>query len=74
MLRVQRFQAFAGNVGVDLRRRDVGVAEQELDDAQIGAVVQEAAGWAKPDRLSSGESVADSKMAMLRIVFHDGRA
>jgi hypothetical protein len=28
-------------VRVDRRRRDVGVAQQELDDAQVGAVVQE---------------------------------
>ena len=31
--RVQAFQAFAGDMGVDLRRRDVGMAEEQLNDA-----------------------------------------
>ena len=33
----QRDQARAVDVGVDLRRRDVGMAEQRLQDAQVGA-------------------------------------
>ena len=31
-------------MGVDLRRRDIGMAEQLLHDAQIGAVLQQMAG------------------------------
>ena len=41
MFRVQLLQSLAGDVRVDLGRRDVGVPEQELHYAQIGAVVQE---------------------------------
>ena len=38
------FQALVEHMGVDLRRGDVGVAEQFLHDAQIGAVLQQMAG------------------------------
>ena len=41
---VERFEAFARDVGVDLRRRDVGMAEQQLDDAEVGAVVEQVGG------------------------------
>ena len=41
MLRVQLLQPLARDVRVDLRGRDVGMAEQQLHDAQIGAVVEE---------------------------------
>ena len=37
-------QPLLEHVGVDLRRRDVGVAEELLHDAEIGAVLQEVAG------------------------------
>ena len=40
----QRAQPLLEHVGVDLRRRDVGMAEQLLHDAEIGAVLQEVAG------------------------------
>jgi hypothetical protein len=33
-----------GDVGIDFRRADVGVAEQFLDDPQIGAVLQQMRG------------------------------
>jgi hypothetical protein len=39
----QALQTFLDDVGVDLGRRYVGVAEQRLHDAQIGAVVQKMA-------------------------------
>lgn len=40
----EALQAFFKDVGVDLRRRDIGVAEKLLDRAQIGAAVEEMAG------------------------------
>ena len=40
MLRMELLEAFARDVRIDGRRRDVGVPEQELDDAKIGAVVE----------------------------------
>src|SRR6516162_1459896 len=40
----QRLQPLFQHVGVDLCGRDVGVAEQGLYDAQVGAVVQEVTG------------------------------
>src|SRR3546814_10511806 len=40
----QRLQALAQHVGVDLRGRDVGVAQHLLQRAQVGAVVQQMAG------------------------------
>jgi hypothetical protein len=40
----QALQALFHHMGIDLRGRDIGVAEQRLHDAQIGAVVQKVAG------------------------------
>ena len=39
--RVQLLQPLARDVRVDRRRRDVGVAEQELHDAEVRTMVQE---------------------------------
>ena len=40
----QALEPLLQHMGVDLRGRDVGVAEQRLHDAQVGAVVQQVAG------------------------------
>ena len=40
----QALQPLLDYMGIDLRSRDIGVAEQRLHDAQIGAVMQEVAG------------------------------
>jgi hypothetical protein len=40
----QTLEPFFEHVGVDLRRRNVGVTEQRLHHAQIRAVVQQVAG------------------------------
>jgi len=44
MAPVQLLQALARHVRVDLRRRYIGVTEEHLHDAQIGAVIQEMGG------------------------------
>lgn len=36
MLRVQLLQPFARDVGIDRRRRDIGMPEQQLHDAHVG--------------------------------------
>ena len=41
---VQLLEPLARHVGVDLRGRDVGVAEQQLHGAQVGAVVEQVGG------------------------------
>jgi hypothetical protein len=41
---MQLLQPLARDVGVDLRGRDVGVAEQQLHHAQVGAVVEQVRG------------------------------
>jgi hypothetical protein len=38
---VQLFQSFVCNMGVNLRGRDVGMSEQQLNHAQVGAVVEQ---------------------------------
>src|SRR3954471_24817739 len=38
---MQLLQALARHMGIDLRRGDIGVAEQELHHAQVGAMVDE---------------------------------
>ena len=37
-------QALFDDVGVDLRRRDITVPQQGLNDAQVAAIVQQVAG------------------------------
>ena len=44
MLGHQLLQAFVGHMGVDLGGADVGVAEQHLYHAQVGAVVDQMGG------------------------------
>ena len=44
MLRVQRFQAFAGNVGVNLRCGNIRMTQQHLHDSEIGTVVEQMRG------------------------------
>ena len=44
MRAVQLFHALAGHVRVDLRGRKVGVTEQHLHDAQVGAMIQQVRG------------------------------
>src|SRR5689334_17919190 len=39
----QALQPFLHHMGIDLRGRDVGMTEQGLDDAQVGAIVQKVA-------------------------------
>ena len=39
-----RLGAVVEHMGIDLRRRNIGVAEQILDDAQVRAVLQQMAG------------------------------
>ena len=41
---MQRLQALARHVRVDLRGGDVGVAQQHLHHAQVGAVVEQMGG------------------------------
>jgi len=40
----QAFEPVFQHVSIDLRRRDIGMAEQRLHDPEIGAVVQQVAG------------------------------
>ena len=44
MLLVQRFQPCLCDMRVNLRGGKIGVAEEHLDDAQIGAVVEQVRG------------------------------
>ena len=41
MALMQLLQSFARHMRVNGRRRDVRMAEQQLNDAQIGAVIEE---------------------------------
>ena len=41
---VQSLEAFAGNMSIDLRGRDVGVAQQHLHHAQVGSVIKQMGG------------------------------
>ena len=66
MMRVdEALQARALDVGIDSRRRDVGVAQHRLHAAQIGAVVEQVARERmaqhvrrKPRRIEAGASAS----------------
>ena len=45
------FQALLIDVGINLRRRNVGVAEHFLNDAQVGAVAQQMRREAVPEQM-----------------------
>src|SRR5579872_418282 len=47
----QTFQPLLDDMGVDLRRRNIGMAEQCLHDAQVGAVVQKVACKSMPQHV-----------------------
>jgi len=51
VLGVQALQSFAGDMGIDLRRRDVRMAEQQLHDTQVGAVVEQVRGEGMPEHM-----------------------
>lgn len=40
VLRVQRFEPFFGDMGIDLRCCDVRMTEQHLHDTQVGTVIE----------------------------------
>ncbi len=48
---VRFLDALLVDMRVDLRGRDVGVAEHFLDDAQVAAVVEEVGGKTVPQRV-----------------------
>jgi len=52
----QALQPFLDHMGVDLRGRDVGMAEQRLHDAQIGAVMQKMAGEGMAQHVRADQS------------------
>ena len=45
------FQALLIDVGINLRRRNIGVAEHFLNDAQVGAVAQQMRREAVPEQM-----------------------
>src|SRR5437016_4763958 len=51
VLRDHRLEAFAVDVGIDLRGRDVGVAEHRLDGAQIRTALEQVGGETVPQRV-----------------------
>lgn len=51
MLSVQRLQAFARHMGVDLRRRQVGMPQQQLHRAQVCTVVEQVGRERMPQRV-----------------------
>ena len=57
-LLVDRLEAVAIDVGVVLRRADVGVAEQFLHRAQVGAAGEQVRGEAVPQRVRADLGVA----------------
>lgn len=44
MLAVEILHPFSGDVSIDLRRREIAMAEQQLHYAKIGAPVQQVGG------------------------------
>src|SRR5262249_43400907 len=51
MLAMDRAQALRGDVGIDLGSPDVGVSQESLDDAEIGAPTEEVGREGMPERM-----------------------
>ena len=51
---VDRTQALLADMSVDLRRLEAGMAQQFLDDAQVGAPIEEMGGEGVPQRVGMG--------------------
>ena len=51
MLPVQLFQALASHVRVDLRSRQIAVAQEHLHDAQVRAVIEQMSRERMPQRM-----------------------
>jgi len=51
VLLVDGFEPFAGDVGVHFGGRDAGVAEKFLNDAQVGAVLEQVCGETMPQHV-----------------------
>ena len=62
MPRMQALQALLGDMGINLRRGDVGMAEEQLNHAQICAMVEQVGGKGMPQRVRRNRS-ADPGLA-----------
>ena len=52
MSRFKQFRQLVGqHMGVDLRRRDIGMSEQRLDAAQVGPALQQVGRISMPQRM-----------------------
>ena len=56
------------DVGINLRRRNVGMAEHFLDNAQIGAVAEQMRGETVPEQVRINVRF---QSGMFRVFFHD---
>ena len=67
-LSVHRFQPLLIDMGVDLSRRNVGVPEHLLNDAQIGAVAQQMRGKTVSEQMRINVLF---QSGVSRFLFHD---
>lgn len=56
MLRINAFQSIQGNVCINLRRRNIGVAKNGLDGSQVGSVLDHVSRARVPEHVGTGVS------------------
>ena len=67
---MQSLQPLARDMCVDLRRRDVGMTEQQLHDAQVGAMIQKMRRECMTQRMRRqrfGSNARDDRIAFQRV-------
>ena len=62
VLRMQLLEALARDVRVDLGRRDIGVPEQHLHHAQVGAVIEQVGGERMAQGVRGDPLLAESRL------------
>ena len=71
---VNLLQSFGRDVGVDLRRRQIGVAEEFLDAAEVGAGIEHVRGEAVSQLVRRQRRVeADGEQILLQHALHAAR-
>ena len=62
------YQVFAADVGIDLRGDDIGVPQEDLDAAEVGAALEEVGGETVPEGVWMDLSQAGLKRVRLDLL------
>ena len=71
MLRMQLLQPFPRHMGIDLRGRDIRMAQQHLHHAQVGAVVEQVRGEGVAQRVRRQRLIQPAMFGVLLIRYQN---